>query len=398
MMRKETLGSSLTTHSTTDKKLVWFCPRLLRPYVGYRSNDLNKTIPPIPNDPKLDWNVAMYKIAPTVTGIIDHTGFSKNYGDGVNLEIVTSKSTFTNKIKWNLDNGKHLNDHFDDMINDRADKAYKQAQKYNFEYIYLAYGGGIDSCTLLAAMLQHPKSKHYIKDNKLIIKTTKFAEREDPLVWRRIVEMNLPMEFMNYDDLQKDNRNWMLVTGDVEPVWGSCYATLPKGYISEDDMFAGDWKKLYRYFISKDTTGLAWLYFRDLMATAPFEIKTCFQAWWWYEWCTNTQCYMFRICTYSDCDVIKPEMVYPGNKQFWFLADNDMFDHGAYVTANRLIPEDMSWLKIHSLNYLAKWMQWSEPRGKPKIFSQYIIPKRIRKMRVWNDLSWDVEEDILKDA
>jgi hypothetical protein len=324
----------------------------------------------------------------------DHTKFSRNYGDGMDMDIVVHKAPDIHKTAWDLENGQAMDQDFAGMINRRADAAYAQAERYGYEYIMLSYGGGVDSCTLLAAMLQNPAAERWLKDRRLIIRTTGFAQREDPLVWKRIVEMDLPLEYHNYDDLMRDQRNWMLVTGDVEPVWGSAFTTLPQGHVPDDELFSGDYNRLESWFLSKEPSGLAWDYFRDIQRTAPFEVKTNFQAWWWFEWCTNTQCYMFRPAAYSDCAEIKPEMVYPGSKMFWVLANTDMWDHGAYVTGNRLIPEDLSLLKIHSLRYLADWMGWSEPRPKPKIFSQMIIPKRISKLRIWNDLTWDTHEDI----
>lgn len=381
----------------SDKKLVWFNGRLLKPYVGYWSRHQNKYVDPKPYDLRLEWHVAMFKLHPGIICMIDHTGFSRNYGDGLDMDIVVNKSPDIYKTSWDLERGKLMDQDFAGMINSRADAAYAQADRYGYEYIMLSYGGGVDSCTLLAAMLQNPAAERWINDRRLIIRTTGFAQREDPLVWKRLVELDLPLEYHNYDDLMRDQRNWMLVTGDVEPVWGSAFTTLPQGYVPDDELFSGDYNQLESWFLEKEPSGLAWDYFRDIQRTAPFEVKTNFQAWWWFEWCTNTQCYMFRPAAYSDCIEIAPGMVYPGSKMFWVLANTDMWDHGAYVTANRLIPENLSQLKIHSLRYLADWMGWSEPRPKPKIFSQMIIPKRISKLRIWNDLSWDKKEDICDD-
>jgi hypothetical protein len=378
-----------------DKKLVWFYGRLLKPYLGYKSKYQRIDIPAKDHQSKLDWQLSLFRLHSGIGCMVDHTGFSKKYGDGLDMDIIVHKSPDIYKKEWSLERGALLNQDFAGMINRRADAAYAQAERENLDTIILSYGGGVDSCTLLAAMLQHPKANRYIKENKLIIRTTSFGKREDPLVWNRLVEMNLPMEFHNYDDLLNDERRWLFVTGDVEPVWGSAFVTLPEKMLNKEDLFAGNWRLLEPWFLEKDPGGLAWEYFRDLQATAPFEIKTCFQAWWWFEWCTNTQCYMFRISGYSHFPTLSPDIIYPGKKVFWFLANTDMFDHGAYVTANRLIPEDMSLLKIHSLKYLADWMGWSEFRPKPKIFSQAVIPKHIGKLRIWNDLTWDNNEDLL---
>jgi hypothetical protein len=246
---------------------------------------------------------------------------------------------------------------------------------------------------MLAGFLQHPKAASWLKDRRIVLKTSRYAQREDPLVWQRIVAMDLPLEFLNYDDLMRDSRRFMLATGEVEPVWGSAYTPLAKGYLPDEELFSADWRQLEDYFLAKDETGLAWDYFHDLQKTAPFETQTAFQAWWWFEWCTNTQCYMFRLAAYSDNNVIDPGFVYPNESRvYWMLANSDMWDHGAYMMANRLIPEDMSLLKINSLRYAARWMGWTEPKPKPKVYSQFYLPKRVHKTRIWDDLSWDNKE------
>lgn len=340
-------------------------------------------------DPKMRWHVSTIRIATNYTCLIDHTGLSKSYGDDLDIDIMVPGSEAIHKKTWDLDRGRQFDQDFAGLINSRASAAYAQAERLGYEYIYISYGGGVDSCTILAAMLQHPKAKRWIDERRLIIKTTRYAQREDPIVWNRIVQMNLPLEYLDYDLLTtQDQRSWMMVTGDVEPVWGSCYATITKGYLHEKDQFSAHWSHLEEYMLAKDPSGLAWDYFRALMKTAPFEIETCFQAWWWFEWCTNTQCYMFRIPSYSSATNIDPGLVFPGTKLFWVLGDPDMWDHGAYVTGNRLIPENTQFLKLHSLKYLANWMGWAEPRAKAKVHSQFVMPKYIHKMKIYNDLSW----------
>lgn len=343
-------------------------------------------------DPRLRWHVSMMRIAPGYVCMTDHTGFSRNYGDGMDMDIVIPRAPDIHKRRWDLDRGRDFEHDFFGLINARATAAFEQAERGNYDYIYISYGGGVDSCTLVASLLQNPLARRWLDERRIIIKTTRYAQREDPLVWRRLVNMDLPMEYLDYDALlTKDHRRWMLVTGDVEPVWGSCYTPITEGFLEGTERFTAPWQRLEGYMLAKDPSGLGWEYFRNLMDTAPFEIQTCFQAWWWFEWCTNTQCYMFRLAAYSSVANIDPELVFPGTRWFWFLGHEDMWDHGAYVTAQRLIPEDMSLLKIHSLEYLADWMGWSSIKPKTKIFSQFIIPKRIHKMKIYNDLTWDKE-------
>lgn len=343
-------------------------------------------------DPRMRWHVSTIRIATNYTCLIDHTGLSKSYGDGLDIDIMVPRAPDIDKKSWNLDRGRDFDQDFAGLINARASAAYAQAERHGYEYIYISYGGGVDSCTIGAAMLQHPQAQRWLDESRLIIKTTRFAQREDPIVWNRLVEMNVPLEYLDYDELTtKDTRNWMMVTGDVEPVWGSCYPSVTKDFLNEQDRYTAPWQRLEPYMLARDPSGLGWEYFQALMKTAPFEIKTCFQAWWWFEWCTNTQCYMFRIPSYSSAGVIDPRFVFPGTKLFWTLGYTDMWDHGAYVTANRLIPENPRFLKLHSLKYLADWMKWSSPRPKSKVHSQFIIPKYIHKMKIYNDLSWSKE-------
>lgn len=377
----------------SDRKLVWFSSHLLDRYIEKDSirKPFGLSYPVKPASPKLAWHIAMTKVGVSgVVCLIDHTGFSKNYGDGLEMDLVINRAPAIHKTSWDLERGRLMDREFNTMIDARADAAYDQAERMGAEYIFISYSGGVDSVTMLAAFLQSPRAGRWLAENRIILKTSRYAQREDPVVWQRIIEMGLPLEYLNYDDLFQDTRRFMLATGEVEPVWGSAYTPLAKGYLPDEELFSADWRRLETYFLDKDKTGLAWEYFRDLQITAPFEIKTAFQAWWWFEWCTNTQCYMFRLSAYNNHPVIDPGFTYPNESRvYWMLANTDMWDHGAYVMANRLIPEDMSLLKIHSLRYAARWMGWSEPRPKPKVYSQFYLPKRVSKMRIWNDLTWD---------
>jgi hypothetical protein len=379
------------------KKLAWFSSHLLKKNVGYWNPIINRQIGPVPYDDRLRWHVAMQKLAPGVVCMTDHTGFSRNYGDGLDMAITVPRAPDVWKTIWDLERGKQFDEDFSGLINSRAAAAFAQADRINAECIFLSYGGGVDSCMMLAALLQNPAAAPWLAERRLILKTTRFAQVEDPIVWNRIVELDLPLEYLSYDDLQRDTRRWMMVTGDVEPVWGSAYVPLAKDWLTQTKRYSGNWQTLEKLFLNEEPSGLAWEYFRDLQATAPFEVKTCMQAWWWFEWCTNTQCYLYRFVAYSDCEQISADRVFPGSKLFWFLGHTDMWDHGAYVTAERLIPENLNFLKLHCLRYTADWMGWSDPKPKPKVFSQLIIPKRVSKMRIFDDLSWDSEEEIINE-
>lgn len=376
------------------KRLVWFTGRLLRKYHVHRSRFLDRQIAALPHDPRLDWHMAMFRLHQGALCMVDHTGLSASYGDGLNLEVVTHRSPDLNKTQWDLEKGERLHREFDALVNDRASQAYQQAEQIGADHIFISYSGGADSSLILAAMLQNGASKRWIDERRLVIRTTRYSMREDPAIWARLVEMDIPMEFHNYDDLMQDERKWMLVTGDVARPGGTTYADLPKGSVPDDVLYGGQISQLEPWFLEKDSTGLAFDYFRALQDTAPFPIETNLQAWWWFEWCTHTQCYMFRIPSYCRVPTISPEIIYPGQKQFWFLANSDFWDHGAYVTATRQIPEDSALMKFYYLNYVAKWMRWLDPKPKPKVFSQAAIPKITSKFRIWNDLTWDCAENV----
>jgi hypothetical protein len=86
-----------------------------------------------------------------------------------------------------------------------------------------------------------------------------------------------------------------------------------------------------------------------------------------------------------------------GKKKFWFLDGKEMWDFECYLSANRIIPEDKSLLKIYLLKYTANWMGWSDMRLKAKNYSQAFIFKRTYKSRIWNDMTWDNSENLLDD-
>lgn len=216
----------------------------------------------------------------------------------------------------------------------RVDAMYDQAEANAIEEIRISWSGGIDSNYVLAAIMQHPRSRSWLQDHRIVVYTTNFARREDPLVWNWIMRSELPVRYIDYSTMSQDATRWMLVTGEGEP-YGTMFSALHAGHVEHTKW--SHWHGMESYFMSKDPSGLGWDYFRALMETSPIPVETCYQAWWYFENSVESQCYLYRLSAYSDADKIDPELVYPGTRTFWFLADQSFADHGAYVVTNRLI-------------------------------------------------------------
>lgn len=377
------------------KKPLWFHNNLLLSYQNdqlpeFLQNNqyLNRKVrPKFAPRPELEWHTKMTSVAGRSMTLIDQTGISEKYGDGIGL--VRTIGTHTDLPKeFDPVRGALLDRDFDTIAYKRVDEMYHQAESNGLTEIRISWSGGIDSNFMLAAIVQHPRSRKWLDEKKISIYTTAYSRREDPVIWNWVMQSGIPVHYLNYDWLGNDTGPWMLVTGEGEP-YGTMFWDNHKKNVSESDLRWGHWSKLESYFIEKDPSGLCWDYMRELIAASPIPIETCYHAWWWFESAVEGQNYLYRLCAYSDVELIDPTLVYPGGKTFWFLGNQDFADHGIYSVVNRQIPDDILQVKPRLREFVAKWQGWPEARPKERFFSQMMIPKRIRKTRIYEDLSWD---------
>lgn len=356
------------------KSLVWFHNGLLSKYNRFLDSPIQ-----INNSSKLQWQNAITSVIDLSVCLIDSTGTSKKFGDGLNTKSIKQKNI------PDLVNGAYVNGYFDDVATKRVKELYQQADKNEYKEIRIAWSGGIDSTFALAAIMQN---MYYGYD--FSVWTTTYAKRENPLVWNWLMNSGLKVEFMDYNQLGNDNSNYMLVTGDGDP-YGVMYTTLANGYTK--DIFGDDWDKLEHLFIIKDPTGLAWDYFKELMSISPTPIKNCHQAWHWFEQCTD-QDFMFRFAAYCNNPIIDKDKFLPGKKLFWFLDSQDFADHGLYSTINDT-PTNTKQIKTKLREYISNWMKLNDVMTFDKHSSQLLIPKSIHKWKIYDDLSWDRETNLL---
>jgi len=382
------------------KKLAWFNDVIMLDYADknfmtqYGHNQyLNRPVPPkFPDREEMQWHVKMASIHNRALILVDQTGISKKFGDGLDMALTLSTHTDLPK-EFDPTRGAIIDKEFDSATYLRVDQMYDQAERNGLTEIRVSWSGGIDSNFVLAAIMMHPRSKTWLAEGRISIYTTSYAIREDIDIWNWITQSGLPVHYLNYDQLANDKSPWLLVTGEGEP-YGTMFWNVHKAHIAEEDLRWGHWSKLEAYFMAKDPSGLCWDYMKALMAASPIEIETCYQAWWWFEACVEGQNYLYRLAAYSNMSTIDPAIVYPGGKTFWFLGSQDFADHGIYSVVNKLIPDEVDLVKPRLREFVAKWQGWSEVKPKKRFYSQMMIPKRIGKFRIYDDLSWDTVNNL----
>jgi len=382
------------------KKLVWFNDSILLDYAdenftSYYGNNqyLNRTVlPRFPDRPEMQWHIKLAPVAQRSITLVDQTGISKQFGDGIDLARVLT--THTNlPADFDPDHGALIDANFDLAAHKRVDEMYDQAERNGLTEIRISWSGGIDSNFVLAAIMMHPRSKPWLAAGRISVYTTMYARREDQELWDWVMQSGLPVHYLNYDQLGNDTGPWLLVTGEGEP-YGTMFWNNHQKYIEPEDLRWGHWSKLETYFMVKDPSGLSWDYMKALVAASPIPIETCYHAWWWFEACVEGQNYLYRLSAYSDVNVIDPALVYPGGKTFWFLGSQDFADHGLYSVLNKKIPDEVDLVKPRLREFVARWQGWAEAKPKKRFYSQMMIPKRIRKNRIYDDLTWDTGDNL----
>lgn len=380
------------------KKLVWFHDNLLLSYhnpllVTSAANNqyLQRLVEPkYQQRPELLWHQTMQVVCQRNMTMIDQSGTSRDHGDG--MDLVTTAHLSGLPSSFDHTRGTYIDQHFKDFAMQRVDQLYDQAERIGAQEIRISWSGGIDSNFVLASVMMHPRSASWIKENRVVVYTTPMAKREDIDIWNWLVNSGLPIRYLDYDTLMKDNDDWIFVTGDGEP-YGSTFYKLHHEHVDDQHIRYGHWSQIEPYMMEKDPTGLAWDYFRALIAKSPVDIETSFHAWWWMEANLTEQNFFYRLSSYSSAGEIDAGRVYPGQQMFWFLGSQDFADHGIYSVINRLIPERDDQVKPRLRELVAEWQGWAEPKPKKKFFSQFLIPKRIRKTRIYEDLTWDSQLD-----
>lgn len=357
-----------------SKEFLWFNPRLLAL--------------PINDCPELQWHRSWYKLTSMNNCLVDTTGISKEFGNGIQIKNVV-EDTLGFSMHRNLQNGEFWHNNFDELMAKLSNRIFDRLEE--FDELRLSYSGGTDSALALAALWSNPRINDWISRGKFVIHTTPHAKKEDPLIWNRIVDANIPLKFLDYDLLGLDNSNAMMVSGEGDGycVW---FKVMSKSF-TDSEIFQTPLQdlrpRIEEWFLSGDQTGITWEFFNKLIQSSEQEITTLFQAWSLFEGACTQQCYLFRVSAYSN----GPVRIAPRNNWVWFMADPDFWDMCAYEAQNKIYTSDDT-LKFKPLRYIADWMGWSEIRTKKKLSSQILIPKLLRKSQILSDMTYTDEVDL----
>lgn len=350
-----------------SKEFLWFNPRLL---------DL-----PVNNVPELQWHREWYRLTGMNICLVDSSGLSAQYGNGVNIKNIV-EPTLGFDLHRNTENGQYWHNNFSDLIRKISDGIFDRAE--GKDELRISYSGGTDSALALAGLWSNHRIQEWIARGKFIIYTTPHAKKEDPGIWDRIVTENIPLRFMDYDELSVDESNSFMVSGEGDGycVW---FKVMSRAF-TDHEIFVKPLNeimpKVEQWFLTRDKSAITWDFFRKLIETADYEIATLFQAWSLFEATCAQQCYLLRVSAYGR----GPAKLAPRHDWAWFMADSDFWDVCEYETRNKIYTSD-STLKFKPLKYISNWMGWTSIQTKKKISSQILIPKLIRKNQIFSDMT-----------
>lgn len=384
--------------STPSKKLIWFRSEMMIRYGGpnnrLRWKDwlLNEIWYPEPESQNLQWHLAMKSALMANSFMVDGTGLSKIYGDGMDIMRLPHNN---GEMSFDLMRGQCIDDCFGDMIRTRVSEAYTQASRIGADRIYLSYSGGSDSCLAVSAFLSHPETLRWVREDRIELLATRMSQREDPLMWSRLRQIGIRIRPIDYGSLLDDDSKWMLVSGEGEP-YGTFFLRSIDPSIDQSAPMLQEWRQIEPVFLDRDPSGLAWDYFSDLMNRAPFDVNTVHQAFWWLENCIDRQDDMMRYNVFSTMPKIRTDCIGHGQRCFYFLGGQDFADHAAYVILRKR-PKVRDLIKFKSDQYTSRWMGYDEVAIKPKFYSQDRVPRMVNKLRIFSDWSWD-NQPILHDC
>lgn len=329
---------------------------------------------------KLSWHRAMYQATKMNVCLVDTSGLSKQYGDGLDITPLSLPITDVR----NLDNGRYWHHNVNLLMDKLSTDLIQQVPPDGS--LRLAYSGGTDSCLALAAILQNPLSNRLVAENRFVIATTPAAKYEDVEIWNKIQQSRLPIELMSYDE-EFYRPGVVNVSGEGEGF--SEWFKPMKRVFSDDEVFTAPYHtvefKVRTWFNTREPTGIAWEYFNAL--TKHHQCPTLFHAWHCFEGMCAEQCSRFRSTAYNSSPQVMCE---PKGRWNWIFMDSDFWDMCEYQSsANIYRTEDT--LKYTSLQYIAQWMGWSSVKPKPKRSSQILIPKLFYKQQIFTDSTYSTD-------
>jgi hypothetical protein len=279
-------------------------------------------------------------------------------------------------------------DRFYELCNTIADVVYSTA---NDRKIVIMYSGGCDSSTVLTAMMRHPRYREFLDSGRFFVSLNTYSIREFPEFFYSHILPVIPLIPTDYRNTINDP-DYLLVSGDGGDYF-ICNTDVPAWeYEGTTDIFDMPKEVIYKYFDINDPSGKFSNMMRHISKSAPFELESVSQIYWWLGQSFTNQgemCYPIAWCN------LEPQEMFGFNKYFRFFLHPLWTAYGYEYMSTRPVHKNLRDMRRFQKRYIIDFNGHQTYWNKDKILSQRNIARIWYKSAIYSDGSWDNDSEIL---
>jgi hypothetical protein len=275
---------------------------------------------------------------------------------------------------------------FSNQMDIVAKRLVDQARTDNRK-LAMFYSGGIDSVSVLVALINADGFTDLVKSGKFEVWLTSASISEFPRMFYEKILPNYTICPANYDKVYSDP-NIRLVTGDFGdgifgPAWMSHYTLSPEGIGIMSDQW---YPTLKRLWCNSDPQGVLLHLAEETIKKAPFPITTLLQASWWLEYAWWAQDEIFHSYTWVSAPLSFTDLTTNQKTFRWYHEPEFHYFSLAFMANNTPIPDYRN-LKWMMKKYVVDNTGFTEFETKIKIGSQKQMTRSQFKLGIFEDLS-----------
>jgi hypothetical protein len=251
--------------------------------------------------------------------------------------------------------------------------------------IIVMYSGGVDSTAVLVAMMRNPKFQQYVDAGQLKVSLNSLGIYEYPEFFYETILPTIPIMATDYNAIMADP-NLLVVTGDGGD-YVICNTDIPVyEHEGTTDIFHKDKSVIYRYFDLCDPSGKFSHMMRGIEKSAPFDIVSVAQLYWWLGQCFTHQGEMCYPFAWSQVDT---SQLATFDRLFRFFLHPKFMTFGFEYMSTNPKYTNLRDMRTFFKDYIINYTGHEQYRNKQKIGSQRTLARKWHKSAIYSGFGYD---------
>lgn len=249
---------------------------------------------------------------------------------------------------------------FEDMAIERA----LELKKLDGD-IYVMYSGGIDSTSVLTAIIVS-WSEEELKRVHILASIQSISEF--PEMWNLVVEKFKGRISSSYAHVEKACKKGYVITGEHgDQIFGSD-AIKKVIKVHGESAIHTNWETkmpaVYDFMFGEEMSKKFIEIYRQTIVACPFPIKSCFDWVWWFNFTNKWQHVKYRLLSYKDWE--NPKEYFPKIHHFF---DTPEWQRWSLDNHDLKIENSLKSYKIAAKKFIVKHTNYDSYMSKPKVGS-----------------------------